>query len=119
MDRVRAKLEKDTFLVGLWLGLGQNSGRYLCGRPLVRARVKKEDSLCGRSLVNVRGKKKDDICGMPLVRVKAKIENTSFLVGLWLGLRKRPLLQAFSYCWVKNRQNALCGWPMFRDRAKI
>ena len=79
-------------MVGLWLGLGQNNGRYLCGRSLVRARVKKEDSLCGRSLVNVRGKKKDDICGMPLVRVKAKLENYILFGWPLVRVEKTPFV---------------------------
>ena len=46
----------------------------MCGRPLVRVRVKIE---------------KDSLYGWPLVRVRVKIVKTLFVVGLWLGLGQK------------------------------
>ena len=43
--RVRAKIVKPPFLVGLWLGLRQNySKNNLCGMPLIRVRAKNSES---------------------------------------------------------------------------
>ena len=64
-------------MVGLLLGLGQNI---------------KKDALYGRLLIRVRVRAKienDTLCGWPSVGLGQKLEQTPFVVCLWLELGKK------------------------------
>ena len=58
MAKIWAKIEKTSFFVGLWLGLGQKYRKnYLLSKGLVKKRAKIEkNTLLGRALVRVRAK---------------------------------------------------------------